>query len=113
MNKEETLKALLLSTKQYNLDCENARKEKDKRNFNILQAWASENNRFNIGDIIECNGGIIKIEQFRGVYSNYYEQKLYITYIGACLTKKLQPKKDGTKLAIYDDGREVKLIKKA
>ena len=113
MDKEETLKALFLSANKFRSDCDNAKKEKKKRDIEILQAWASENKRFNIGDIIESRGSIIKIENFRGAYSAYDEVSLYVIYSGTCMTKKLQPRRDGSMLVIYDDGREVKLIKKA
>lgn len=88
-----------------------------KSNYEInkqktLNTWANTNNRYKVGDIIEANGVIIKIDKIRG-YKGYYAEKMSVSYSGHVLTKKLQPRKDEWVTSIYDDGREIKLLKSA
>ena len=76
----------------------------------ILNEQANDVHRFNIGDIICSGNRYIKITGFYGSYSNFLKEAFYVTYQGIELTKKLQPRKDGSTFEIYDDGREITKI---
>lgn len=108
---EECLKLLADYEQAYKKDLEEAMKRRDNRKSIALNKWAYVNARFNIGDIIESQGTIIQIDKRYGRHSPYYGTKrLYVEYRGLQLTKKLQPRKDGERNSIYDDGREIKKI---
>lgn len=77
--------------------------ERDARRL-ALNAWANENHRFNIGDIIRYGDITIRID---GYYGQEYRGKLYVTYRGHVLTKALKLRADGWVMDIYDDGREI------
>jgi len=93
-----------------------AQQLESKRQMEIaltLDTWAMENTRFQIGDIIQSYDTIIKVEKIKGYESEYYNSKgFYCIYMGHVLTKKLQLRKDEWQMSIYDDGREIKLIRK-
>lgn len=111
MTKEETLELLKSSNKQYEQDIHEARNRRDERNGVVLNKWASDNARFNVGDIIESNNTIIQVKKRIGRHSTYYgNMPLYVEYRGPQLTKKLQPRKDENIASIYDDGREINKI---
>ncbi len=110
MNRNECLKMLGEEAKRYAVENEERRKLHFKKSQSILNQWAKDNARFKVGDIICANDTIIKITDFYGVNSQYIEEKLYVTYIGQHLTKALKPRKDGSTMSIYDDGREVTKI---
>lgn len=93
---------------------ENERRELNRREQvsreSILNQWAKDNSPFAIGDIIEANGIIIRIDKILGCVSSYTD-RLYCVYYGFELTKKLNQRKDESRTSIYGDGREIKLIK--
>lgn len=108
---EECLKLLADYDQAYEKDLKEAKQRRDNRKSIALNKWANVNARFNVGDIIESQGTIIQIDQRYGRHSPYYGTKrLYVEYRGPQLTKKLQPRKDGERSSIYDDGREIKKI---
>lgn len=110
MNSNECLKMLGEEAKRYAAENEERRKLHRKKSQFILNQWAKGNARFKVGDIICANDIIIKITDFYGVYSQYMEEKLYVSYFGQQLTKALKPRKDGSTRSIYDDGREITKI---
>ena len=81
--------------------------ERDARRL-ALNAWANENHRFNIGDIIRYGDITIRVDRYSG---EEYRGKLYVTYHGHVLTKALKLRADGWVTDIYDDGREIEKIK--
>ncbi len=81
--------------------------ERDARRL-ALNAWANENHRFNIGDIIRDGNITIRVD---GYFGQEYRQKLSVTYKGHALTKALKLRVDGWVTDIYDDGREIEKIK--
>ena len=89
--------------------------EKYKRDRAVtLNAWAKDNAKYHIGDIIEANGTAIVVERILGHRSVYGKSNTYCIYQGHALTKRLQPRKDEWVTTIHDDGsREIKLVKKA
>ena len=89
---------------------EELRLEFEKKKQDILNAHANEVHRFNVGDIVLSGDRYVKITRFYGSYSNFLKEPFYVTYHGIELTKKLQPRKDGFELDIYDDGREITKI---
>lgn len=93
---------------------ENERRELNRREHvsieSILKQWAKDNSPFAIGDIIEADRTIIRIDNILGRKSPY-TGKLYCVYYGFVLTKQLNKRKDESRTSIYDDGREIKLIK--
>lgn len=93
---------------------ENERKELNRREHasieSILKKWANDNSPFAIGDIIEADRTIIRIDRILGRKS-LYTGKLYCVYFGFVLTKQLNKRKDESRTSIYGDGREIKLIK--
>lgn len=93
------------------------RQEELRQNFQekkqaVLDAYANENHRFNVGDILCFNNRYIEVTNFYGVYSNFTKDPFYVTYRGTELTKQLKPRKDGTITEFYDDGREITKIEK-
>ena len=105
---EECLTFLKQCNKDYDQDIEVARRKRDNRKSIALNKWAWNNARFKLGDIIESQGTVIKIDQRIGRHSAYYGSRtLYVEYRGPQLTKKLQPRKDESRSSIYDDGREI------
>ena len=81
--------------------------ERDARRL-ALNAWANENHRFNIGDIIRYGDITIRVDRYSG---DEYRKKLSVTYRGHVLTKALKLRTDGWVTDIYDDGREIEKIK--
>lgn len=111
MNREECLKVLAETQKKHVAEEEKLKKRQRIEKQKILNQWANANARFKVGDILQMCDTIIKVTKFYGKYSNYYGQKLYVTYYGVRLTKKLTPCKDGSMTDVYDDGREIKKLK--
>lgn len=110
MNNNDCLKMLGEEKRRYLLETEESRKRHNANNQKILNQWAKANARFKVGDIIQSNDNIIKVTGFYGVYSLYNVDKLYVTYRGILLTKALKPRKDGSTMDLYDDGREIKKL---
>ena len=108
---EDCLKLLADYEQAYEKDLKEAKQRRNDRKSIALNKWAITNARFNVGDIIESQGTIIQVVRRYGRYSQYYGTKgLYVEYRGPKLTKKLQPRKDGERSSIYDDGREIKKV---
>ena len=86
------------------------RDQKTKRQ-SLLDLWAEQNARFRKGDIIETQTDIrIRIENISG--QTDILKKPYVVYSGPQLTKKLNVMKKGNpNFPVYDDGREISLIK--
>ena len=93
------------------------REVENKRNHDravTLNAWAKDNAKYNIGDIITANDTIIVIENIFGYRPMLGTNNLYCIYKGHALTKRMQPRKDEWVTSIHDDGgREIKVLKKA
>ena len=77
-----------------------------QRRRTILDEWAAEHARFKIGDILQMNSIIIRVEQIIGK-SLTIGSGLYVTYYGRRMTTRKQPTKDGSYTSVYDDGREI------
>ena len=107
MQNEECLKLVAESDASFKKQIEELEKQKRISRQRILDQWAKANTRFKVGDIIQSNDNIIKVTGFYGVYSLYNVDKLYVTYRGIRLTKALKPRKDGSTMALYDDGRKI------
>ena len=82
--------------------------EYEARRREVLNGWAKEHTRFGIGDIVQMNDIIIRVETISAHSSRYCNP--YVVYYGPMLTKKLQLRKDGGCTTIYDDSGH-KLIK--
>lgn len=110
---EETLEWLQKYDKQCDeeilQEIQRVKKAFRKRKGLALDKWAYDNARFNRADIIESQGTIILVDSRRG-RKKMYANELYVEYRGPQLTRKLEPRKDGQIMSIYDDGREVKKI---
>lgn len=117
MTHDECLQELVRLDNEYNQACNNLKNELFDNKNRVLNQWAADNSPFKKGDIIEANGEIIKIDSIFGRKSSYYDNKLYgglyVMYRGRQLTKRLEPRKDENRMSIYDDGREIKLLKPA
>lgn len=86
-----------------------------KRKQELINRYARENARFQIGDIIRANETTIRVDEIYGLetkYTIYVRGIVYVVYRGVILTKKLEPKKSGEIFTIYDDGREITKIEK-
>lgn len=92
---------------EYGRKCSELKKEMESKQSEFMAEYTKENHRFNIGDILKFNDRYIKVE---GYYGTLNGGKFYVTYIGPELTKKLQPRKDGSTFPFYDDGREITKI---
>ena len=115
MTREECIIKISQIEEDYRKTKRDAEKKKTHDIAVTLNAWAKDNSRYNIGDIIESQGIIIMIDGilgYRSLLANY--NNIYCVYKGHALTKRLQPRKDGWVTTIYDDGgREIKVLKKA
>lgn len=111
MQNDVCLKLLAESNAKYRHEFEKLEKEKRCVRQQILDRWAKDNAKYKVGDVITANDTIIEVTRISGTYSDYLSEKLYVTYIGNALTKKLTPRKDGHVTQIYDDGRIVEKLK--
>lgn len=90
---------------EYGLKAIQDRYEAEKNAHKKL--YADSQRMFNVGDIIQNDRRIIKIERFK--WSNNFGGKYPVpVYVGTELTKKLQPKKigDGNGVIYGNDGVE-------
>ena len=106
---EETLECLQKYDKQCDEEILRVKEIFRKRKGLALDKWAYDNARFHRADIIESQGTIILVDSRRG-RAKMFHNELYVEYRGPQLTRKLEPRKDGQIMSIYDDGREVKKI---
>ena len=110
-----TNKDLTIRLEEINKEYIEARRlieEKRRRDISIaLSSWAKDNANYQVGDIIESFGVIMVVEKISG-YTYSSGTKPYCFYKGHALTKDFQPRKDGWVTTIYDDGREIKLLRK-
>lgn len=83
MNKEEFDEAIAQA---------NNRAEKERRM--ISKTYAMANNPYSIGDVIEDHIGFIRIEK---ILINCIDEYPACVYQGLALTKKLEPRKDGSR----------------
>lgn len=82
-----------------------------KRAQAVLNEWAYDNRRFDVCDILEFNGRMIEVGWVTGRIG--VAGKPYVVYHGLELTKQMKYRKDGTRMEFYDDGRDIKFVKKA
>lgn len=112
MTKEECIAAIKKLDRECIDEVQQIRKKFARKKKLTLNFWAYNNARFNIGDIIECQGKVIQVDKITADYGNtYIGELLYCTYQGVTLTKQLKPRKDGERTSFYDDGREIKKIR--
>lgn len=117
VKKERVMEVIAQADKEYKLAIQEAELVKLKKRQSILDEWARQNARFDIGDIISYppdgnySGRIIRIETMRGGLG--IGNKLYVVYKGTILNKKLKPNlgRDGGYFDMYDDGREIVKLK--
>lgn len=97
----------------YNQTARKLKEDYQRDRQQALDRWAAAHSRFKIGDIIESQGSIIRIDGMRGCKADYGRRyQYYVTYTGQRLTRRLTPYVDGSRTALYDDGtREVKLVR--
>ena len=114
-----TLEECTIRLSQIDSEYQKAKREVEEKHKRdraaTLNAWAEDNAKYHIGDIIEANGTAIVVERILGHRSAYgIKSNTYCIYQGHALTKRLQPRKDEWVTAIHDDGgREIKLLRKA
>jgi hypothetical protein len=115
MTKEECLSKLALVKKDYDQKSKELERNYKRECSSVLNEWASDNAKYNIGDIISVNDIIITVDDTIGHRDSLgYGKNLYVVYKGRAMTKKLQPRKDEWVTTIYDDGgREIKVLRKA
>lgn len=75
----------------------------------VLDIWAKENARFNVGDIIESRGVILRVHKIKGELGG--RSIPYVYYTGPVLTKKLRERKDCSQSTIWDDTPDRNIIK--
>ena len=96
--------------KEYKRGCEQLRFERNRKTQEAANEVARSIARFKVGDILEADNRIIEVTLIKALISPYYKDMICVTYHGLELTKKLQPRKDGNRFDIYDDGREITKI---
>lgn len=111
MEYDEALAKLKEIAQERDSEIDKIRVSACNKSAKVINDWAREHARFKIGDIIQSFDNVIQVTNILGHCSNYVIKKLYVEYRGNLLTKKLQPRKDGAKVTIYDDGREIKKLK--
>lgn len=94
-------------------DIERIRQEYQMEQQKMLDGWAKEHARFQIGDIINSNTVTIRVEKIVGriglrniPYRIGLRNIPYVEYTGHALTAKLTVRKDGRITSIYDDSSE-------
>ena len=114
-----TLEECTIRLSQIDSEYQKAKREIEEKHKHdravTLNAWAKDNAKYHVGDIIEANGTAIVVERILGHRSVYgIKSNTYCIYQGHALTKRLQPRKDEWVTAIHDDGGcDIKLVKKA
>lgn len=94
--------------------CEEKEIERVRRQSRIdqqkmLNEWAKEHARFQIGEIISAGVTIIVVDKLIGRLG--INNKLYVEYKGHALTRKLTYRKDGWIASIFDDTPERNIVK--
>jgi hypothetical protein len=112
-----TLEECTIRLSQIDSEYQKAKREIEEKHERdrtaTLNAWAKDNAKYHIGDIIEANSTAIVVERILG-HRSVYGSNTYCIYQGHALTKRLQPRKDEWVATIHDDGgREIKLRRKA
>jgi len=96
-------------------ECKDAvKKAEDERDAKIRKAladWAKDKAQFGLGDQIESFGERIVVDKISGYYGFGFINPC-VVYYGRSVTKKGTPRRDGTAMRIYDDGRKITLVKK-
>lgn len=95
---------------EYDRKCSELKKDMKAKQSEFMDEYTRGNHRFNIGDILQFNDRYIKVDGYYGTLDN--RGVFYVTYVGPELTKKLQPRKDGSRFHLYDDGRKITKIEK-
>lgn len=95
-------------------DCESKEIDRIRRQSKIdqqkiLNEWAKEHARFNVGDIINSYSITIRVEKIVGRLGLC--EKPFIQYDGHALTKQLKDRADGWVTSIYDDNPDREIIK--
>ncbi len=72
----------------------------------VYKEYAISNAKYKIGDILGDYSGFIRVER---IGYSMFRENVSIYYSGTVLTKKLEPRKDGTKRKIFQS--MVKLVK--
>ena len=80
-----------MTTEEYNAQLAALKKEHKAKCDELAIAYAKSNNPYNVGDILQDNYQIIKVERIRVAYNHRGFPEC--TYRGTQLTKKLDPKK--------------------
>lgn len=75
----------------------------------MLNEWAKEHARFNVGDIINSYSTTIRVEKIVGCLG--LGDKPFVQYNGHALTKQLKERADGWVTSIYDDNPDRNIIK--
>lgn len=90
---------------------ERIRRESRMEQQKMLNGWAKEHARFQIGDIINSYSVTIRVEKIVGGIGS--SKIPYVVYTGPALTAKLTVRKDGWITSIYDDSpeRNIKKLK--
>lgn len=94
--------------------CEEKEIERVRRQSRIdqqkmLNGWAKEHARFQIGEIIRSGEITIVVDKLIGRLG--INNKPYVEYKGHVLTRKLTYRKDGWVSSIYDDSPERDIVK--
>lgn len=111
MNIEECMAGITGAENEYKTMCENLRREMNRKKQEFLDKYAAEHAKYGIGDILRMYDIIIRVDKISGDLTS--GRVPYCVYAGYVLTKSLRPRKDEWRSSIYDDGREIVLVKKA
>ena len=111
MNIEECMAGITGVENDYKTMWDNLKREMNHRKLEILNKYAAENAKYGIGDILRMGDIIIRVDKISGGLT--YGRVPYCVYNGYVLTKALKPRKDEWRSSVYDDGREIVLVKKA
>lgn len=112
MTESELKNRLTITKNDYLQKQEKLRKVYLSERQALLNTYAKQTARFNVGDILQCNGMIIRIDSLEGTYDEGYLCGFYVTYRGHVLTKQLKERKDGLETSFFDDGREITKLNK-
>lgn len=111
MTTDKCLEQIKEAVKKRDEMIDRAREFYRKRAQSVLNEWAYDNRRFDVCDILEFNGSMIEVDRITG--RMFAPGKPYVAYQGPVLTKQMKYRKDRERKEFYDDGRDIKLVKKA
>lgn len=106
MTDQETKDKLKMLRIKESEQLDKVRKEYAYQRQAVLDEWAKEHTRFNVGDILQMGSIKICVVLIIGCQSTFGDY-LYVTYYGPTVTNKFLPTKDGFHTTVYDDGREI------